>query len=452
MRKTILLIAFMGIGLGIHSIFAQTTPAHALTNIILHHADGSVTESATIIWRDGVIEAIGTNVNVPFDAYEMDGGDSLHVYPGFIDGMAVWGSPDLPRSQDLPQLDEPGNPPYDRAGIQPERIPSELLQKDKNFEAGMKAGFTTAALYPDGYMLPGQVELFYLSTEFENLALLQEELALAGSFDEAPGGWSRGAYPSTMMGVMAKFRQLMFDASALQQHIKYYTQNPEMPAPDRDKVLEALFPLVNKTKPLYFEVDEKEHIERILKLQDEFGFEVVIISGKEAYAKADELKKRNISVLASIDFTDMPEWYKEQKKAEESDEKDSTKTKKQEEISEEEQAYREKQLKAWKAEVSNIRQLMDAGVSVGYASAGIDLKDFSKKLEILLDEGGLNEAKAVKLMTTNTADILGINKTHGSLETGKNASFTIFNNGMGEKKAKVLKSISNGTIYEFEGE
>lgn len=431
---------------------AQTTPAHALTNVNLHHADGSVTESATIIWRDGVIEAVGTDVNIPFDAYEMAGGDTLHVYPGFIDGMAAWGSPDLPSRRDLTELDDPGNPPYDRAGIQPERLPSELLQKDKNFEAGMKAGFTTAALYPDGYMLPGQVELFYLSPEAEQVALLKEKIALAGSFEEAPGGWSRGAYPSTMMGVMAKFRQLMFDATALQQHIKYYTQNPEMPAPERDKVLEALFPLVNKTKPLYFEVDEKEHIERILKLQDEFGFEVVIVSGKEAYAKANELKKRNIPVLASIDFTEMPKWYKEQKKAKESEEKDSSKVKEKEKISEEEQAYREKQLEAWKAEVSNIRQLMDAGVSVGYASAGMELKDISQKMKILLDEGGLNEAEVVKLMTGNTANILGINQTHGSLEKGKNASVVVFDKAMGKEKARVLKSISNGTIHEFEGE
>lgn len=438
--------------MGVQQSVAQTTPAHALTNVILHHADGSVTESATIIWRDGVIESVGTNLNLPFDAYEIDGGDTLHVYPGFIDGMATWGSPDLPKSQDLPQLDEPGNPPYDRAGIQPDRLPSELLQNDKSFLSGMKAGFTTAALYPQGYMLPGQVELFYLSPKAEQVALLKEQLALAGSFEEAPGGWSRGAYPSTMMGVMAQFRQLMFDAAALQQHIKYYTQNPEMPAPERDKVLEALFPLVNKTKPLYFEVDDKEHIERILKLQDEFGFDVVIVSGKEAYAKADELKKRNIPVLAGIDFTEMPKWYKEQKKAEESEEKDSTKVQKQDEVSDEEKAYREKQLEAWKAEVTNIRQLLDAGVSVGYASAGLDQKDFSKKLEILLEEGGLNETEIVNLMAQNTADILGINQTHGDIKEGKNASFSVFDKSMSEEKAKVLKSISNGMIHEFEGE
>lgn len=449
MKKNLLLVALLFSGLSFQGLFAQTTPAHALTNVTIHNADGSTTESATIIWRNGVIESVGTNVTIPFDAFEIDGGDSLHVYPGFIDGMSTWGSPDLPSPQSLPRLDEPGNPPYDRAGVQPERKPSELLSDDKNFEAGMKAGFTTAALYPNGNMLPGQVEIFSLAASHENVGLIKDQVGLAGSFDEAPGGWGNGAYPSTQMGVMAKFRQVMYDATALQQHITYYAQNSEMPAPERSRVLEAMFPLVNNSTPFFFEVDSNEHIERILKLKDEFGFDVVIVSGMEAYGKADELNRRNIPVLASIDFTDAPEWYTKMKKAEaeESDEEEAT----EEEISEEEEAYREKQLEAWKAHVSNIRKLMDAGVKVGYASAGLDLKDLSSKLEVLLDEGGLSEDEVVALMTTNTADILGVSKTHGSIESGKNANFSVFDKPMAEDKSKVLHSISNGIIYEFNG-
>jgi imidazolonepropionase-like amidohydrolase len=454
MRKHIFLLTLLFLGMSQQRTFAQTTPAHALKNITIHHTDGSVTESATIVWRNGVIEAVGANENIPFDAFEIGGGDSLHVYPGFIDGFSIWGSPDLPKN--LEKLENPGDPPYHRAGIQPERKPGILLKEDKAFEAGMKAGFTAAALYPNGYMLPGQVGAFYLAPEAEKVGLLKESLALAGSFDEAPGGWSNGAYPSTLMGVMAQFRQLMFDATALQQHIKYYSQNPEMPAPNRDKVLEALFPLVNKTTPLYFEVDSKEHIERLFKLQDEFGFNAVIVSGKEAYAKSAELKRRNIPVLAGIDFTEAPEWYTKMKKAEEKSEGEKEdpdeQEEKEEEISEEEQQYRDKRLAAWKAEVTNIKKLMDAGVSVGYASAGLELKDLSKKLDILMDEGGLSEPEVVKLMTINTASILGLNNTLGSLAKGKNASFTVFDKAMSEDKAKVVYSISNGTIHEFNGE
>ena len=71
-----------------------------------------------------------------------------------------------------------------------------------------------------------------------------------------------------------------------------------MAQPEQNDVLEALFPLVNNDYPLFFEVDTKEEIERLFRLQDEFGFEVVLVSAKEASALSEELKARNIAVLA----------------------------------------------------------------------------------------------------------------------------------------------------------
>ncbi|MTI87558.1 MAG: amidohydrolase family protein [Balneolaceae bacterium] len=451
MKKRYMLYALLIAGLFVQGTQAQDTPANALKNVTVHEADGSVTKSATIVWRNGVIEEVGKRVNIPFDAYVIDGGDSLHVYPGLIDGYAEWGSPEPPK--DLKRLPNPGEPPYDRAGIQPERKPSELLKEDKSFEAATKAGFTTAALIPDGNMLPGQVEIFAVSPKNTENGLIHESIAFGGSFESAPGGWTTGAYPSTLMGVMAKFRQTMFEAKALKQHMEYYQQNPEMTAPQRDKVLETLFSLLDQSKPLYFVVDSKEDIERLFKLQDQFGFDVVIVSGKEAHAKADELNDRNIPVLASVDFTDAPEWYVKSKKKDDDkddeDKKEEEEDKEKEELTEEEKNYRERQLAAWKAEVTNIKKLLDAGVQVGYASNGMKLKDLNKKVKTLLDEGGLSENELLELMTLNTAGILGIDKAFGDIEKGKNASFSVFDKEMTEKKAKVLHSISNGEFYEF---
>ena len=238
---------------------------------------------------------------------------------------------------------------------------------------------------------------------------------------------------------MAKFRQVMYDAEALKTHMEYHTANPEMPAPARSEVLEAVFPLVDKSKPLFFTVDSKEDIERMFSYQDEFGFDIVIVSGKEAYAKADELKERNISVLASIDVPDAPKWYNA---------KPDTSADK-EEISEEEQLFRDRRIEAWKDEVMNIKKLMDAGVQVGYSSFDMALKDLSKKVKILVDEGGLTEEDLIKLMTTNTAVILGVEESFGELKAGMNASFTVFDKSFMEKKAKAVSSVSNGNIVEF---
>jgi len=426
---------------------AQETPAYAVTNVTIHHADGSVVDNATIVWRNGVIESIGSRVDVPFDAYEIDGGDSLHVYPGFIDGLAMWGSPDLPK--DLKRPEDPGNPGYERAGIQPERIASEYLNSgDKTLKTAMEHGFTTAALGFKGYMMAGQPEIFLLSDKNTADGLYKSKIGVQSKFEDAPGGWSNGAYPSTVMGVMARFKQLMFDAEALMNHLQYFEQNPEMTPPNRDAVLESLFPVLNQQQPVFFEADTRIEIEKMLWLKDQFGFDVVLVSGKEAYTMANELARRDIPVLASVELPDAPAWYAKQKKDKDSDDEDSEETE-EEELTEEEQQYRERQLEAYLARAQNIKNLREAGVKVGFSSNGLKLKELNKYIKVLLDEGELSDEELLSLMTSDTAEILGIAQTAGAIEDGNLAAFSVFTKPFTEEKTKVMHVISNGVIYDF---
>src|SRR5579862_5165343 len=51
---------------------------------------GKVLERATVVIRDGLIEAVGPDAKIPADALVMDG-KGLTVYPGFLDAMSNWG-------------------------------------------------------------------------------------------------------------------------------------------------------------------------------------------------------------------------------------------------------------------------------------------------------------------------------------------------------------------------
>jgi hypothetical protein len=416
---------------------AQTTPAQALDNVMIHMADGNTIESGTIVWRNGIIEAVGSDVTIPFDAYVIDGGDSLHVYPGFIDGLALWGSPDLPENYRRP--DRPGEPGYDRAGIQPQRQPNKLLKSDdKNLTEAQKLGFTTAALGLKGHMLPGQIDLFFLNGEQTGEHLIKKGIGLSGSFNSAPGR----AYPSTLMGVMARFRQLWYDATALKVQTRYYAAaDDNYPVPRKDEVLEALFPVVDQLQPMFFEVDTRENITRLLWLKDELGFDVVLVSAEEAFPLAEELSERNIPVLVSIDLPAEPEWRVKDDEDEE---------KKPEEVTEEMRIFRERQLQAYQARIENIKKLMDAGVKVGFASNGLKPADFRKHLKVLHEEGDLSEQQILALLTQQTADILGVGTKMGDLKQGKVASFTAFTKPLLDDKAKALYSVSGGNLTEFE--
>lgn len=413
------------------SIQAQTPPAYAVKNVTIHNSDGSTIESGTIVWRNGIIQHIGNNVSIPFDAFTVDGGDSMHVYPGFVDGLATWGSPARPNVQ-APR--DPGNPGYARAGIEPNREPSKVIDGNhKDFKAAMQAGFTTAALGLLGEMLPGQVDIVQLSESNVNDNLYKNRVAHLSKLTRA----RRGAYPGTIMGVMARFRQLMYDAKALQDHMAYHAANPNMQAPQRDEVLESLFPILNKEVPLYYVLDTKEDIEKMMILKQEFGFDVVIVSGKEAYKKADVLKANNIPVLVSFDLPDAPKWYN---KKEDEDAKP---------VNFEEKSYRDRQLEEYKNRVSNAKTLIDAGVKVGFASNGTSLKDLKKSVEAMMKESGISETELIYIMTQNTAEILGVGSAMGSLEQGKAANFALYTKPILDKKTKVTHSVANGIIYDF---
>ena len=438
-------------------LLAQEVPAHAITNVMVHMADGSVIENTNIVWRNGIIEQVGVNESIPFDAFVIDGGDSLHVYHGLIEGMATWGSPDIPR--DLLRLENPGKPPYDRAGAQPDRIPAHYLNEDKAFEDAMKSGFTLVSLGLDGQMLPGHIQPFNLSAaKLTQAHAFSDPFALQGSFDTAPGGWGSGAYPSTQMGVMAYFRQLMYDASALQEHMMYFEKHSDMAQPEQNDVLEALFPLVNNDYPLFFEVDTKEEIERLFRLQDEFGFDVVLVSAKEASALIEELKARNIAVLASLDVTEMPKWLeKETKEAEKNDkeagksadEDDNKEGDEKEELTEEELVFRTKQKQAWEEEINNIASLVKAGIPTGFTSAGLSPKEIQQKIDLITEHTSLEKSDLIGLMTVQNANILGISNRVGTIKEGNSAHLILTDGPLFEKGTNIHIQVSQGVINDF---
>ncbi|SHF50137.1 Imidazolonepropionase [Fodinibius roseus] len=428
------------------SLQGWSQPAEAFENVIIHTADGEVVDGGTIVWRDGIIRSVGPEeeVTIPFDAYVRDGGDSLHVYPGFIDGMALWGSPDTDGPGGTP--DEPGNPGYKRAGIQPQRYPSEHLKaNDQALEKAAEMGFTTAALGLKGQMLPGQVDLFFIRGKQTPDNLLEEGVGVLAQFKEAKGP----AYPSTTMGLMAQFRQLFYDAEALHRQQEYFASvSSSYPAPQKEKELEALYPVMKQKQPFFFVADSKENIERVLWLQDELGFDMVLVSGKEAYTKAQELRRREIPVLAGIDLPEKPDWMSTDDDGKDEKDRDTQPA----EVTEEMQHFRERQQQAYKERINNINTLRESGVRVGYSSNGFNTSAIRKNLLILKEESGMNESQLLNILTQSTADILGYGQRLGDLEEGRLANFTVFDNPFTEEKAKGLFSVSNGEVTELDSE
>src|ERR1700691_5821597 len=71
---------------------AQAPSAVAIRNAKIVTVSGPVIAKGTVVVRNGLIEAVGENVQVPADAWVVDG-EGMTVYPGLIDALSTVGMP-----------------------------------------------------------------------------------------------------------------------------------------------------------------------------------------------------------------------------------------------------------------------------------------------------------------------------------------------------------------------
>src|SRR5215213_5556833 len=125
------------------------TDVYAITNARIVTVSGAAIEKGTVVVRDGLIEAVGTDARVPADARVLDG-TGLTVYPGFFDALTNLGlQAQAARppgggqggGQQAQQPASQSNSNYPN-GLQPEVSAFDQLKGgDSQFETSRSAGF-----------------------------------------------------------------------------------------------------------------------------------------------------------------------------------------------------------------------------------------------------------------------------------------------------------------------
>src|SRR5690606_6800821 len=114
-----------------------------------------------------------------------------------------------------------------------------VKSEDKTISEMRSVGFTTAHVSPRGLMLPGQTAVYNLGEGEIDALLLKKDFAQAAQFQ-----YNRGAYPSTVIGVISKFRELYKNAEINSKHQEKFTQSTiGLQRPNQSKELNALSPL-----------------------------------------------------------------------------------------------------------------------------------------------------------------------------------------------------------------
>ncbi len=269
---------------------------------------GKVLDKASVVIRDGLIEAVGANVKTPPDALVVEG-KGMTVYPGFLDTMSTWGfDPALQRSEmgasaveDYAAEALAVTKADNRKGITPEfHVAGALKADDTQADTWRKAGFTAHLIAPEGGVFAGQSALVSLSAAPPREAILRTPVAIHAAF-RANGG----EYPRVLMGFMAHFRQTFLDAGHYQRIWAAYEKSGRAGhRPPLDPALSELGLALEGKIPVVFEADSRDEINRALDMAEEFHLKPVIYGGREAWKDADRLKAQGVPVVLRLAFSD----------------------------------------------------------------------------------------------------------------------------------------------------
>ncbi|MBW3466737.1 amidohydrolase family protein [Arthrospiribacter ruber] len=404
----------------------RVTGTYAIKNATITTSPGTTVTNATILIKDGLIQAVGSNVPIPKEAQVINA-DSLYIYPGFIDGASTAGV-SKPAEVDRPSDFNPSNPPDEVAGITPWRTVLDYYDgKNSQVADWRKVGFTIAQVVPEGGMLPGKAAVVVLGSA-SSTNVIAQNTALMAKFR----GMGRGMYPGTQLGVMAKFRDLYKNASYSAEHGRLFASTAGLQRPEINKTYEAFYAVLDKNIPVLFEVSNDLEIRRALKLQKENGFNIVLAGVNEVDAVIEDIKAANAKVLLSFKLPD-----------------DKVTKSKVEDKSEEIQNRTKRVIEAYELALKQAALLEEANIPFAFGSMGARSADLHKNLKIMV-ENGLSEKTALAALTTNAANILGIQKFAGTLEKGKLANMVIMTDPIFSESAQIKHVVADGYIFDYD--
>jgi len=430
---------------------------YALENATVVQAPGQVLDGTTVIVRDGLIEAVGSDLDIPLDAQRI-AADSLTVYAGFISGLS-FAAVDEPESEESGRVDNPGRPPNDRAGIQPDRQARALLDpSDGDVKSLREVGFTTAHVVPEGRMLPGAGAIIQLAGDDPDAMVLRSSSSL---FTQLEG--ARGVYPATSMAVISTWRQLYREAERRKMLTERYEQTPRgQQRPPSDPVHSAFFPVIDGTTPVFFHTEGLLDMHRALSLHNELGFPLALTGLHEGFRDPALLQATAAPLFLSLDLPEDKDWTPPTANDDTTEAEEdapspdpstffvsSFRTRSYEDTQDEADNLEARQAIERQKYYQNAATLNEAGVTFSFMTADVDARDIRANLRTMI-ENGLPEDVALAALTTRPADALGLNNQLGTVEPGKIANLVVTNGSYFDEEAVVRYVFVDGHRFEIE--
>lgn len=407
----------------------------AVVNARVITGTGTVIVNGTVVIAKGLIQAVGAKVTVPPEAWVIDG-KGLTVYPGLIDAGTDLGLPKEESPENTPTgrgtrraapSGEIAKGPQDRPGTTPWRVAAdELKTDDKRIETWRNAGFTTTLTVPDGGIFPGQATVVDLAGDRSGDYVVKAMATLPISFKPIGAWWE---FPDSLMGSIAYVRQVFGDSNWYAQAEPIYeskvTKFERLPYDRTERVIARG---VRDKEIVLLPANNSVQILRALRLADEWKINAVLYGGQQGYEVAGAIAAKKMPVLVSL------KWPERNKDAD----------------PDAEQTLRE--LRFRDRAPSSPAALAKAGVKFAFYSGGLSTpKDIFKDVKKAVDAGLAPDA-ALRALTVDAAEILGVGDRMGSITQGRIANLIVTEGDLFTEKTKVKHVFVDGRWFEIHEE
>ena len=375
------------------SLAAQTDAVIAVRGATIHTAAGDPIKNGTIVVRNGKIIAVGAGVAVPAGAkvYEMAGKD---ITPGLIDNHSHIGA----KSTDLNDSPMVIGPQH--------RFLDALDWNDPDFKDAVSGGVTTIVTGPgSGENVSGMaVVIKTFGTDYDHRMLLEK-----GGMKFAMGAKSRERYPTTTMGVAANLRQYLIKTQEyMAARKKWEDDGQKGAAPPRDLGFEAMSDVLAKRTYVRAHVHSATDVMTLLRLKDEFGFDLTLHHSTEAYKVAGEVAKRGVTAVV-LPLGD--------------------------------------RIGVTEEAMAGPYTLWKAGVKIAmHTDAPVINQKWLRLCAALAMRYGIPEEEALKTVTRNAAEIARVGERVGTIEVGKDADFVVFSGAWYEPKSRIDMVVGDGAV------
>src|SRR5580698_2714083 len=259
-------------------------------------------DGATILIQGGKIAAIGVGLDIPADARVIDTAGRW-VLPGFIEAhghVGVHEEGEGWAGSDSNELTEPVTAQV--------RAVDAINPADLGFRDAVSGGVLAVNVNPgSGNPIGGQTCALKCWGRTVDEMLLRAPAGMKSALGENPKRvyGERKQSPSTRLGTAAVIRGAFVEAANYLARIAAEEGKPEgdRKPVDRDLKLEALGLVLRREIPWRQHCHRADDIATALRIADEFGYELVIDHGTEAYLLADKIAAAGIPVIIGPLFT-----------------------------------------------------------------------------------------------------------------------------------------------------